>query len=83
MGLLVDDILFLPGTIGKIIFSTLSQTVEKVAWTEYNGKLKKMLLRARHDLDNNKIDRVKYKEIESYVFTEMRRANKALASKKD
>jgi Fe-S cluster biosynthesis and repair protein YggX len=81
MALLVDDILFLPGTIGKIIFNTLSQTVEKVAWTEYTRGLKKMLLRARHDYDNKKIDREKFNEVESYVFKEMRIANKAMAPK--
>jgi Fe-S cluster biosynthesis and repair protein YggX len=81
MALLVDDILFLPGTIGKIIFNTLSQTVEKVAWSEYSSGLKKMLLRARHDLDNKKITRERFSEIEAYVFKEMRIANKALKPK--
>jgi Fe-S cluster biosynthesis and repair protein YggX len=82
MALLVDDILFLPGTIGKIIFSTLSQTIEKVAWMDYNRDLKRMLLRARHDLDNNKLDRAQFSEVEQYVFKEMRIANRALASKR-
>jgi Fe-S cluster biosynthesis and repair protein YggX len=82
MGLLVDDIIFLPGTIGKIIFNTLAQTVEKVAWTEYSRDLKKILLRARHDYDNKKINRGKFNEVESYVFREMRIANQAVAPKK-
>jgi Fe-S cluster biosynthesis and repair protein YggX len=82
MALFVDDILFLPGTIGKIIFSTLSQTIEKVAWMEYSRDLKRMLMRARHDLDGKKLDREQFNEVEQYVFKEMRIANKALASKR-
>lgn len=82
MALVVDDILALPGTIGKIIFNTLVQTVEKVAWAEYSRSLKKMLLRVRHDYDNKKISKEKFKEIESYVFKEMRVAKKVLTSKK-
>ena len=61
MALLVDDILALPGTIGKIIFNTLAQTVEKVAFAEYSRDLRKMLLRARNDYDNKKIDKEKFK----------------------
>jgi Fe-S cluster biosynthesis and repair protein YggX len=82
MALIVDDILFLPGTIGKIIFSTLSQTIEKVAWTEYHRGLKKMLMVARHDYDNKKINKEKFNEVESYVFKEMRIVNQAMAPKK-
>jgi len=81
MALLVDDILKLPGTIGSIILNTLAQTVQKVAWAEYNRALKKLLLRVRHDYDNKKIDKEKFKAIESYVFKEMRIAKKGLASK--
>lgn len=82
MALVVDDILALPGTIGKIIFNTLVQTVEKVAWAEYSRSLKKLLLRARHDYDNKKIDKEKFKEIENYVFKEMRISKEVLTSKK-
>ena len=78
MALLVDDILALPGTIGKIILNTIAQTVQKVAWAEYSRGLKKILLRARHDYDNKKIDKEKFKEVEAYVFKEMRIANKVL-----
>ncbi len=81
MGLLVDDILFLPGTISKIILNTIAQTVQKVAWTEYSRDLKKILLMARHDYDNKKIDKEKFKEIEAYVFKEMRIANNVLKGK--
>jgi len=82
MALVVDDILKLPGTIGKIILNTLAQTVQKVAWAEYSRALKKLLLRARHDYDNKKIDKDKFKVIESYVFKEMRIAKKGLSSGK-
>jgi hypothetical protein len=78
--LLVDDILKLPKTIGNIIFNTLAQTVNKVAWTEYSRDLKKILLRARHDYDNGKIDKARFNEIESFVFKEMRAVRKVLAS---
>ena len=81
MVLLVDDLLGLPGTIGKIIFSTLAQTVEKVAWVEYSRDLKRMLLKARHDYDNKRIDSTKFKEIEGFVFREMRIAKNVLTSK--
>jgi len=82
MGFVVDDILKLPGTIGSIILNTLAQTVQKVALAEYSRDLKKMLLRARHDYDNKKITKEKFKEIESYVFKEMRIAKKGLESKR-
>lgn len=77
--LIVDDILALPGTIGKIIFNTLAQTVEKVAWAEYSRDLKKLLLKARNDYDARKITTDQFKEIESYVFREMRTAKNALS----
>jgi hypothetical protein len=80
MVLLVDDILKLPKTIGNIIFNTLAQTVNKVAWTEYSRDLKRILLRARHDYDNGKIDKEKFNQIESYVFKEMRAVKKVLSS---
>ena len=81
MVLIVDDILKIPGTIGKIIFNTLAQTVEKVAWAEYSRDLKKMLLKARHDYDSKKIGREKFKEIESQVFREMKIAKNVLTGK--
>jgi Fe-S cluster biosynthesis and repair protein YggX len=81
MALLVDDILTLPGTIGKIIFNTLAQTVEKVAWAEYSRDLKKLLLQARHDYDEKKITRDKFREVEKYVFSEMRAARKVVGGK--
>jgi hypothetical protein len=80
MALLVDDLLGLPGTIGKIILNTLAQTVQKVAWAEYSRDLKKMLLQARHDYDEKKITQEQFREIESYVFAEMRAARKVVAS---
>jgi Fe-S cluster biosynthesis and repair protein YggX len=79
MVLIVDDILRLPGTIGGIIFQSLVQTVEKVAWTEYRRNLRKMLLRARHDYENNKIKKEQFEEIQSYVFGEMKIAKQAMA----
>ena len=82
MALLVDDILALPGTIGKIILNTIAQTVHKVAWADYSRDLKKILLRARYDYDNKKIDKEKFKEVEAYVFKEMRLAKKELSSGK-
>lgn len=82
MALIVDDILALPGTIGKIIFNTLAQTVDKVAWTEYSRDLKKMLLQARNDYDNKKISQEQFREIESHVFREMRLTKKVLTGKK-
>jgi hypothetical protein len=54
---IVSEILSIPGKIGGIILNTLSQTIQKVAWTEYSRDLKKMLLQARHDLDEGKIER--------------------------
>ena len=81
MGLLVDDILFLPGTIGKLIFNTLAQTINKVAWTEYSRDLKKVLLRARHDYDNKKIEKERFREIENYVFKEMKIAKQVLSGR--
>lgn len=72
MVLIVDDILMLPGTMGKIILNSLVQTVEKVAWTEYSQNLRKILLRARHDLEMKKITKEKFHEIEEYVFKEMK-----------
>jgi len=81
MVLVVDDLLKLPGTIGKIILETISQTVEKVAWTEYSRDLKRLLLKARHDLDEGRIERDKFKEVESYVFKEMKVAKYVLTKK--
>jgi hypothetical protein len=80
MALMVDDIIFLPSTIGKIIFNTLIQTIHKVAWTEYGGNLKKLLLRARHDYDNNKITKEQFQEIEKDVFKEMRMVRRVMSS---
>lgn len=80
--LLVDDILALPGTIGGIIFDTLAQTVEKVAWAEYSRDLKKLLLKARNGYDNKKITTEQFKEIESHVFREMRIAKNALGGER-
>jgi Fe-S cluster biosynthesis and repair protein YggX len=82
MVLIVDDILKLPGTIGSIIFQSLVQTVEKVAWTDYNRKLRKMLLRARHDHEMEKITRKEFEEIQSYVFKEMKVAKLILSGGK-
>lgn len=82
MVLLVDDILMLPGTIGKIIFNSLVQTVEKVAWTEYSRDLRKILLRARHDLEIEKITKEQFQEIENYVFREMKIAKQVLSGGK-
>ena len=82
MVLIIDDILALPGTIGSIIFNTLAQTVNKVAWAEYSRDLKRKLLSARHDYENNKISKEKFKEIESHVFREMKVARDVLSSKK-
>jgi len=82
MVLLVDDILKLPGTIGSIIFQSLIQTVEKVGWTDYNRQLRKILLRARHDLENDKINKEQFDEVQSYVFGEMKIARQMLASAK-
>jgi hypothetical protein len=76
--LLVDDILKLPKTIGNIILNTLAQTVQKVAWAEYSRDLKKMLLQARHDYDEGNLSQEKFREIESYVFKEMRMARKVV-----
>lgn len=81
MVLLVDDILMLPGTIGKIILNSLVQTVEKVAWTEYSRDLRKILLRARYNYETNKITKEQFQEIESYVFREMKVAKQVLAGK--
>ena len=81
MVLVVDDILSLPGKIGKIIFNTLAQTVEKVAWAEYSRDLKKTLLRARHDYENEKIDKERFSKIESLVFREMKIARRVLSGK--
>jgi Fe-S cluster biosynthesis and repair protein YggX len=83
MVLLVDDALKLPSTIGKIIFNALAQTVEKVGWTEYSQELKKLLLRARHDYESGKINKEQFKEIEEYVFGEMRIARQVLTSKEE
>jgi Fe-S cluster biosynthesis and repair protein YggX len=82
MALLVDDIVFLPGTIGKIIFNTLVQTIHKVAWSEYGGDLKKLLLRARHDYDEGKISKEKFQEIEKEVFGEMRMVRRVMSGDK-
>jgi Fe-S cluster biosynthesis and repair protein YggX len=81
MVLLVDDIITLPGTIGKIILNTLAQTVQKVAWAEYSRDLKKLLLQARHDYDEQKISQEQFREVESYVFAEMRAARKVVSGK--
>lgn len=80
--LFVDDLLALPGTIGKIIFNTLAQTVEKVAWAEYSRDLKKLLLRARNDYDLKKITPEQFKEIERHVFLEMRTAKHTLSGER-
>jgi hypothetical protein len=79
---IVSELLSIPGKIGSIILNTMSQTVQKVAWTEYSRDLKKLLLQARHDLDEGKIDRDKFREVESYVFKEMKMARSVLASGK-
>jgi hypothetical protein len=79
---IVSEILSIPGKIGGIILNTLSQTVQKVAWTEYSRDLKKMLLQARHDLDEGKIEREKFKDVESHVFREMKIARSVLSSGK-
>jgi hypothetical protein len=81
MALLVDDIVFLPSTIGKIIFNTLVQTIHKVAWTEYGSNLKKLLLRARHDYENKKITKDQFREIEKDVFKEMRMVRQVMSGK--
>jgi len=80
MALIIDDILKLPGTIGSIIFQSLIQTVEKVGWTDYNRKLRKMLLRARHDYEMKKINKEQFEKIQSYIFKEMKVAKSSLAS---
>jgi hypothetical protein len=74
--LLIDDLLGLPGTIGKIILNTMAQTVEKVAWAEYSRDLKKVLLQARHDYDEGRLEQSDFREIESHVFAEMRLSRK-------
>jgi hypothetical protein len=79
---IVGELLSIPGKIGGIILNTLSQTVQKVAWTEYSRDLKKMLLQARHDLDEGKIQRDKFKQVETYVFREMKIARSVLSSGK-
>jgi hypothetical protein len=79
---IVGEILSLPGKIGGIILNTLSQTVQKVAWTEYSRDLKKMLLQARHDLDEGKIEKEKFKQVEGFVFKEMKMARYVLSSGK-
>jgi hypothetical protein len=79
---IVSELLSIPGKIGGIILNTLSQTVQKVAWTEYSRDLKKMLLQARHDLDEGKIEKEKFNSIESYVFKEMKIARSVLSSGK-
>jgi Fe-S cluster biosynthesis and repair protein YggX len=81
MALLVDDILMLPATLGKVIFATLVQTVEKVAWSEYSRDLKKLLLRARNDYDTQKITQNQFKEIEQHVFNEMKVAKYVIAGR--
>jgi hypothetical protein len=78
MVLLVDDIIKLPKTIGNIILNTLAQTVQKVAWAEYSRDLKRLLLQARHDYDENKISQEQFREVESYVFKEMRMARRVV-----
>lgn len=78
MALIVDDLLSIPGEIGKIILNALAQTVEKVAWVEYSKNLKKLLLRARHDYETGKITKEQFQEIEKYVFREMRIAKRAI-----
>jgi Fe-S cluster biosynthesis and repair protein YggX len=79
MVLIVGDILSLPGTVGKIILNTLAQTVQKVAWAEYSRDLKKLLLQARHDYDEKRITQEQFREIEAYVFKEMRSARKVVS----
>jgi hypothetical protein len=79
---IVGEILSIPGKIGGIILNTLSQTVQKVAWTEYSRDLKKMLLQARHDLDEGRIPKERYTQVERYVFSEMKIARKVLSSGK-
>jgi Fe-S cluster biosynthesis and repair protein YggX len=79
---IVSEILSLPGKIGGIILDTMSQTVQKVAWTEYSRDLKKMLLQARHDLDENRIDKDTFRDVEKYVFKEMKIARSVLTSGK-
>lgn len=77
----VGEILSIPGKIGGIILNTMAQTVQKVAWTEYSRELKKILLQARHDLDEGKIDQEKFNEVESYVFQEMKITKRVLTTK--
>jgi Fe-S cluster biosynthesis and repair protein YggX len=79
MALIVDDVLGLPGTIGKIIFNTLFQTIQKVSWVEYSRELKKVLLQARHDYDEGKIEKETFQEVEKYVFSEMKMAKKFIS----
>jgi hypothetical protein len=78
---IVGEILSLPGKIGGIILNTMAQTVHKVAWAEYSRDLKKMLLQARHDYDEKKIDQKQFREIESFVFREMRAARKVVGGR--
>jgi hypothetical protein len=82
MALLVDDIIMLPGTIGKIVLNTLAQTVQKVAWAEYSRDLKKLLLQARHDYDEKKIAVEQFKDIEAMVFREMRIARNVMSGQR-
>jgi hypothetical protein len=78
MVLLVDDILKMPFKIGGIILNVLSQTVEKTAWTRYQGELNKMLLQARRDVERGKMTGEQFKQVEQHVFQEMRVARQHL-----
>jgi hypothetical protein len=82
MALFIDDIIMLPGTIGKIVLNTLAQTAHKVAWAEYSRDLKKLLLQARHDYDEKKITSEQFKEVEAMVFREMRMARKIMSGQR-
>jgi hypothetical protein len=81
MVLIIDDILSIPSKIGGIILNTMAQTIQKVAWAEYSRELKKILLQARHDLDEGKINKTRFAEVESYIFQEMKIARMVLTSK--
>lgn len=79
MVLIVDDLLAIPGKIGSIILKTIYQTAYKTAWINYQRELNNMLIRAKHERQTGKIAEEKYKEMEEYVFKEMRIARMAMS----
>jgi predicted membrane protein len=81
LALIIDELFTLPFDFIGFIVNVITQTAYKTAWENYRRELNTLLIRARRDYEEGRIDRNDLRELKHAIFQEMRLARKVLESR--